>query len=162
MIVFIEGVDGSGKTTLYNMLKECDYKTFTLNSHSTEIYDWLKLSVTSEMYNQVVITDRACFITDLVYRLVDKQPRRGMSFQEMSEVLSNNVKIIYCKTNTSYDDAMQRGEDNITNKVKHRQISKMYDMIMDIFSIFGDIPILTYNWKKDKLSDVIKFIEGGN
>lgn len=161
MIVFIEGPDGSGKTRLCDTLKDFGYNSVTQLSEHNELYNWLKISIISDMLKETVIVDRASFISDLVYRLVDKKPRWGMNLKDIGEVMSKNVKIVYCKTDSAFMDAMNRGEDVVTTEEHHKLITKTYDIIMDMFKIFSDVSILEYNWKTDNVSKVIKFIEGG-
>lgn len=157
MIILIEGVDGSGKSTLCKQLKERGYETYTIQSNVEELNEWIDLI--RKYDSGTVIMDRASFISDLVYRLTDGKARRGMTLLGIATVLSSNVKIIHCQSATAFNDATERGEDNITDRVTHHLIEINYDMVMRMFSLFTDTPIMDYNWKIDDISDVIKFIE---
>ena len=157
MIIFVEGADGSGKSTLVKQLSDAGYKTYRIQSDKNEIWEWLR--ITGEKRGTIIF-DRVSFISDLVYRLCDKKERYGMSLPEISAVMScSDIAIIYCKTDTSFDDAIERGEDLITTKEHHDKICNIYDIIIDMFKIFSDVKVMEYNWTKQCLQDVIKFIE---
>lgn len=158
MIVFVEGVDGSGKSKLTEQLKEKGYKTHTVNSSSEEVKEWMELIEETD----TLVMDRGSFISDLVYRIVDGKPRRGMDLFCISAILKTPVKIIYCKTDTAFDDAIRRGEDNIVDRNVHDELCNTYDKVMRMFSLFTDVSIITYNWKTDSVSNVINFIERRN
>lgn len=156
MIVIIEGVDGSGKTTLVNQLKDEGFSITQIESSrcgNKERMDWMDL----KMFNDIVVTDRS-FITDLVYRIHDGRERRGMNLYNMSLVLDNEVKVVFCETGTEYDDAMKRGEDNITSRAASKDISAIYRMVREMIRVFTDAPVFVYNWREMNVSDVIKFI----
>ncbi len=161
MIVIVEGADGSGKSTLVKHLKELGYPTFSITEKSkpTEYIKWIDTCV--ENYDKIAICDRASFISDLVYRIVDGKNRRGMNLSQMSQVMRHEVIIIYCKTDTAFHDAITRGEDNITNKALHQKICDTYDMIMEMFKIFSDSMVYEYNWKTQDFSNIINFIKKG-
>lgn len=159
MIVFVEGVDGSGKSTLCNELNLLNYDTICIGRHYDDpVHTWQKIN--DAYADSVVICDRS-FITDLVYRLQDKDPRSTLTLTEMCDVLRQNAMVIHCKTDSSFTDAINRGEDNIRSKSQADRIKHLYDVIIKMFNKFEDIPVLEYNWKTNNVLDVVKFIEGG-
>ena len=154
MITIIEGADGSGKSTLCKQLVERGYTLITMNS-SENLDEWLQSLI---LFNNVnVIVDRS-FITDVVYRLWDGKPRRGMSLNSMCTLLLQ-VKIIHCESGTEYDDSIQRGETLVTEKIHSDTIKAYYNIIMNLFDKFLDAKICKYNWHEDDINKVIKFIE---
>jgi thymidylate kinase len=158
MIVILEGVDGSGKTTLCNQLVQQGYKKVEIESGNYEFDNWREAKINSR--DDVVICDRS-FITDLVYRTFDNQQRRGMNLQQMCGTLWNDVIVIHLESGSEFDDAMKRGEDNITDVISHTRIKFLYKDIINMLKIFVGVPVKTYNWRRDNLADVISFIEKG-
>ena len=160
MIILIEGADGSGKSTLVNQLNVRGYFTFSIDDKSkpSEEYRWKAIIASCE--DNVAICDRCSFISDLVYRICDGKPRRGIDLYKIASIMRNDVAIVHCKTDSAFEDAMLRGEDNIVNSDSHNELEKCYDMILEMFRIFSGTDIFEYNWKKQNVSDVINFIEG--
>lgn len=157
MIVLIEGVDGSGKTTLCNQLRFEGYIPINIPQDEAQYVEYVIHANDSLVY----ISDRS-FLSDLVYRLEDGKERTGMDLYSMSEIFNRNVKVIFCHSPTAYLDSMKRGEDNITSKPRSDAINHLYNIVYRMLKTFTNVPVMDYNWKSDKLSDVIKFIEGGN
>ena len=155
MIVIIEGADGSGKTTLVNQLKDRGFYVTQIESsrQNTEFWQWADL----RRRDDVVITDRS-FLTDLAYRIHDGQERKGMNLNDMSFILDENIKVVFCETGTEFDDAMARGEDNITSRAASKDICSIYRMLREMIRIFTSTKTFVYNWHSMTVSDVIKFI----
>lgn len=156
MIVLIEGVDGSGKTTLCNQLRFEGYIPINIPQDEAQYVEYVIHANDSLVY----ISDRS-FLSDLVYRLEDGKERAGMDLYSMSEIFNRDVKVIFCHSPTAYLDSMERGEDNITSKPRNDAINHLYNIVYRMLKTFTNVPVMDYNWKSDKLSDVIKFIEGG-
>lgn len=152
MLVILEGVDGSGKTTLIEILKSV-MKCKVLTGY-WDCDECVKAAKSSEIY----LSDRSP-ITDIVYRLCDGGERRNLDLFCLTKILSEKSKVIYCNTDSSYEDAMARGEDNITDKTLHERIRTMYDVIITMFEKFQDVPVYKFNWKTCDTNDVIKFIK---
>ena len=154
MITIIEGADGSGKSTLCEQLIERGYTLITFKEIEN-VEEWLySLSIFN---NTNVIVDRS-FISDIVYRLWDNKPRRGMNLHTMCLILSQ-VKIVHCESGTEYNDSMQRGETLVTEKIHSDTIKAYYNIIMNLFDKFLGAKICKYNWHEDDINKVIKFIE---
>ena len=154
MLILLEGVDGSGKTTLCNQLKE---KGFVVEPPVDRLEQfpyikWFQLSQRRE----ITIVDRS-FITELVYRTVDGKETGKMILKEMCEI-SQFCKIVLCETDSSFEDSMLRGEDNITNKKTSKQIQQTYQIITAMLSKFTPVKTFIYDWKHQTLNDVINFI----
>lgn len=158
MIVIVEGVDGSGKTTLCKQLLSAGYDQAVINGG---VFEYSKYkSLKSNYKSDVVIMDRS-FITDMVYRSLDCKTRRGMSLYEIVSICKDDIKIVHCKSDTSFEDSMLRGENNITTKEQNSKIDCTYDIITSMFKIFTNVEVMVYNWKTQNVDDVIKFIQGG-
>jgi thymidylate kinase len=155
MLILLEGVDGSGKTTLCNQLKEKGIPVVPSVGRLCKYpyYEWMKLGAE----NLVSIVDRS-FITELVYRIVDGKNVGTMRLDDMCKILSF-CKIVLCETDTSFEDSMTRGEDNITNKEQAEQIKYVYSIITEMFCKFLKVPVYKYSWKNQSVEDVINFIK---
>ena len=155
MIVLVEGVDGSGKTTLCSELRQYGYVFTEILQSDKQYGEYIKCARSDTVH----ICDRS-FLSDLAYRLADGKSRRGMDLHSMMNILfENGVKVIFCHTDSAYEDAMKRGEDDITSECVHNEINHIYNLIFRMLKIFTKTEVDDYNWKTDKLSDVIKFIE---
>ena len=154
MLVILEGVDGSGKTTLCNQLKEKGIPTVTAVDRFSKFpyYEWLKLVYE----NTISVVDRS-FITELVYRTVDGKNSGTMKLEDMCKILSS-CKVILCETDTAFEDSMSRGEDNITDEKTSKQIQLTYRIITTMLSKFTSVKTFTYDWKHQTVDDVINFI----
>lgn len=154
MLVILEGVDGSGKTTLCNQLKE---KCFIVESpvYRLEQFPYIRWFELSQK-REITIVDRS-FITELVYRTIDGKPTGKMTLSEMCDILQF-CKIVLCETDSSFEDSMLRGEDNITDEKTSKQIQTAYRIIVTMLNKFASVKTFTYNWKHQTVDDVIKFI----
>lgn len=162
MLIFIEGPDGSGKTTLCKELFESNGADILVQvsrgtKNQMDFYSWIGPC------KHRIVFDR-CFISDLAYRLWDNGKPDDMSLDDMLDVLNHSdSRVIFCKTDTAFDDAQKRGESFITNRKNHDIICSNYDVIQKLLRKFTDIPVMVYDRKFSDVSDVIKFIEkGGN
>lgn len=161
MLIIVEGGDGSGKSTLVQKLKNFNFKiekpAALNNRHQFEYYERLALQ---SIYNEEnVILDRS-FISELVYRVYDKKKPR-LKLSEMFALLKY-CKIILCETGTQFQDALERGEDNITTEEDSIQIKMLYRHYISLMEQFENVPVLRYNWQKDKMIKVISFINQTN
>lgn len=156
MLIIFEGADGSGKTTLIKQLNTCIICELTQDIRY-EIGSYIKyfnMCINDEIY----LCDRS-FLSDLVYRLCDDQKPDYMKLDDMVKILKQNTKIVYCETDYQFDDSIERGEDNITDRAKANEIRKVYNIVISMLEKFTDVPIYRYNWYKDDVSNVIEFIK---
>ena len=162
MLIFIEGVDGSGKSTLCKKLTDMGAKQAIIPRGSERQFDSYMDIEYEDMYAEGDIIFDRCFITDLVYRLQDGGPADKMDLLEMCTILQfGNCKIIHCVSSTAFEDSIVRGEDNITDKNKSAEIAYLYDKIITMFEKYLNVPVMRYNWKYNNIDDVINFIKGG-
>lgn len=160
MIIWIEGVDGTGKTTLCKTLHE----TYGYNAakgierqcnKKTECTDWRKLICTLHETRGTYIIDRSP-ITELVYRLVDTDPSYISS--DLLKEMCINSKCIFCESDTAFRDAQIRGEDNIIEYKLHSKLSQLYPVVVELLHTHGRLPVMKYNYTCNDIKDVIKFI----
>ena len=162
MLIFVEGPDGSGKTTLCKELIECGAADVYLSmsretKNRNEFYELMRHS------KHKIVFDR-CFISDIAYRLWDNGKTDDMNLEDMLYVLHHcDTRIIFCDTDSAFEDSQSRGETFITNRKNHDVISNNYRTLQMILRKFTDVPIMLYDRKFSDVSDVIKFIKkGGN
>lgn len=160
MIIFLEGPDGSGKTTLLHELNaKFGYEIAICPERNSdklkERNSWLNFIYDYE--NRIVICDRS-FISEFVYRLYD-QSQTYLRLCDLITFLQESCKFIFCDTDTSFTDAQDRGEDNITTYESHCKIRRLYCLVFDILSLFEpSICKMKYDWHKQDAIDVVKFI----
>lgn len=162
MLIIVEGVDGTGKSTLCNKLQEnlnCALVT-PPGAYEEHAYSYW-CGIIDTLINRLAICDRS-FLSDLVYRLTDDRAVGTLSLLEMVLLLQRNksVKIVHCKNEKAFLYAMERGEDNIVSKSLHDSISKNYETVFNILSKFTNVPIIEYDFTKDNDFDkVLNFIK---
>lgn len=154
MLILVEGADGSGKTTLVNELNK-HWPALRINKGCDRLADFY-YNLTS--MQEDIVLDRS-FITDIVYRLaLDDSETDGLSLPQINEILNYSI-VIYCKTKTQYDDAMNRGEDNVTDLATSVKISKYYDAVMSFINTRTITPVITYDWHKDAVQEIVDSIK---
>lgn len=156
MIVILEGVDGSGKTTLCEQLVKHGYKQIRVDDGDYEYNNWLDAKL--EYKYDVAIADRS-FISDLVYRIYDGKRRRGMNLQQMCGSLFNEIIVVHLESDTEFYDSMRRGEDNVLTLDANTRIKLIYKDVMRMLDIFVGVPIIKYNWRTDDVATIINFVE---
>lgn len=151
MLIFVEGRDGSGKTTLCDTLYKRGFNTIRvargLNKSFCELAE----------LNGTYICDRS-FITELVYRIVDNT-KCDMSLETMIKLLHRGkVKIIYCCTKDDFKNSMKRGEDNITTEEASNRLALLYNHILAALVRTENIKVFEYDWHKDDINKVVQFV----
>ena len=157
MLIILEGGDGSGKTTLCKQLVEAGAVANKIEYGCKDYFNKYNDLINENVYN---VLDRS-FITDLVYRLNDNKARDVADLSGMSIILDALYPypiLIHCETETSFEDSMKRGEDNITNKEDAECIKVIYNLICKMIKKFTKTSVLKYNWKVNNVNDVIRFI----
>jgi len=158
MLILVEGVDGSGKTTLCKrLIDDLKLEQVVVDRTSKDYNEqWENLLKRSE--NSNLICDRAV-LTELVYR-VKLGGDTNMKLSTVEKVLSNKHTInIFCRTETEFKDAMTRGEDNITDEDTSTSLSYMYLIMLAIYVKFSNISVVQYNWQENTYESLIRFIK---
>lgn len=163
MLIIIEGVDGSGKSTLCKQLEEKGYGIY----RDERDFDENRLNIVTNLWASPMkyVCDRS-FITDIVYRAMYGGRHGPISFNQAIKFLDQNYrkdscKIIYCDTRTSFEDSMARGENNVTTKLESIMLRRYYESFLQICKEWLNLEIMHYDWHLDDVDKVIKFIEGG-
>ena len=155
MLVILEGADGSGKTTLSSKLKDKGYEVIRLSRGNNLSYScMLKMALEKKVY----VFDRM-FLSTWVYRILDDEPldKEDYEWNDMLTLLAIS-KIIYCKTENDFERSIERGEDNITTKDTAVKLQNIYNFVFDTIKLYNMSTVITYDWTKDKLNKVLRFI----
>lgn len=156
MLIILEGVDGSGKTTLANELS---------NTYNIPIvkfsYPKTKKDKTQMFYNYIklmyennfnLILDRS-WVSELVYGDI---MRNECVLNDMEIGILNYLvnihkgTLIYCDIGKiqSFNSAKKRGEDYVTNFKTHYFLYEKYDEMLSTLDIKRKV---TYNYMKGGL-----------
>lgn len=152
MIIFVEGCDGSGKSTLIKQLSE-RYPVMRIPRYAETASLWKRVLTLGR--NETILMDRSP-LTELIYRTWENNESKFGYFNVLQWI--GKGKLIYCRTNTSFDDAINRGEDLVTRREDAAKLQNLYDTFIQAMKTDG-VKILHYNWQENCLDDVIKFIE---
>lgn len=152
MIFIVEGADGSGKSTLIQILS--DYgMTFKISRAVKNQYRlWSDLMRVSLERNVNFIADR-CPLTDYVYRMSEGK-RSEYTIDELIKMFKT-AQLIYCETDTQFQDSILRGEDFVTDFNMAKTISDTYKYVLKILEQEGVI-VHRYNWKTDDVNELLK------
>lgn len=152
MIIFIEGPDGSGKTTLIKQLSDL-YPSLRVPKAAETIDIWK--AILNLGRKATILTDRSP-LTELIYRMWDNDTSK-FGYSNVLKWLSCG-KLVYCNTKTMFQDSINRGEKLVTTKDDAERLERLYDTFVAGLKAEG-VKILYYNWQENCLDDVIKFIE---
>lgn len=151
MIIYLEGADGSGKTTLakklanqlrgtgYEVVEDAEKLMSTHPTRPNRVDKETLLDVWSKCLkdNKYYIFDRGP-LSDIIYRVFDNY-EPVISLGEFSQILqsnlrSNKLKLIYCDSEEAYQAMLNRGEDSFIAVSKHAELRKLYRLVMTMFS----------------------------
>ena len=151
MIIILEGPDGSGKTTLANIIqKQTGYELIHFSNPTSEIQRTAMFDryVAAIKGHKNLILDRSWY-SEMVYGPILREASCINHYQmyELEKLLAKKgALVIYASADieTLWSRCEKRGEDLIKDKVKLVNISKAYDRL---FSIPHIIPVLKYEYK---------------
>ncbi len=173
MIIYLEGPDGSGKSTLLRNLKEVlqqkwlvdAYGNMRIPTHPARsgrvsektLYSELK-KMANDKY-KVYIVDRGP-ISDIVYRVFDDYSQ-VTTLSKLTEFMRNNsrgIYTIYCCSSKAEENMLKRGDDNPIALTKHKEITKVYNLVMNVLQSAVKYNIVTYDY--NKRGDFNKIMQG--
>lgn len=144
MIIIVEGVDGSGKSTLLNRLytdffDEVDKIEFNgeayIPTHPKSLYRISEKSLYTQLNKMckdktLYLVDRGP-ISDIIYRVFDNY-KSVTTLDKLLNFISTHSKIfyIYCNTDKSLEAMTERGDDNPIAFEKHKELKKLYNIVM--------------------------------
>lgn len=151
MIVILEGVDGSGKTTLANQLsKQTKYPIVHRSNPKSEedkkrmMGEYIQLIKS----NKNVIFDR-CWYSEMAYGPVMRD-KSYIDFPQMYELermlAKNGAMIVHCTGPASvlWKRCQTRGEDYV---VCREDFNAIYNRFEDIFAVPHYVPVVRYEYQ---------------
>lgn len=165
MIIYLEGPDGSGKSTLVDSIVDVlegsniqymenakvlvsTYPKDQDRLNEKQLFNTLKRMATA---NVVYIVDR-CFISDCVYRVFDNYKPVTTLHKCIEFLKKYNQKVftIYCRTKDAENYMLKRGDDNPIAIEKHKEITRVYDMVMALVSANLKYNYFKYDFTKKR------------
>lgn len=146
MLVILEGVDGSGKTTLASKLENLGFSTVRVpKSANLSSLDWRRILELSNTMNMVL--DRS-WITDIVYTIenpIEHSPW-PISLQDIAS-FTKGALLIHCDSDSAFENAVARGEDKVNTIERHNRIRDLYnDIIVMIGAYCSTCKIIEYDY----------------
>ena len=146
MIIYLEGVDGTGKSTLVRMLEDTLSRFGKVDAEGNKripthpnrpgrvtqakLFKELKAMARD---NVIHIVDRGP-ISDVIYRVFDthKSVTTMEKVQDFLQEFNNRVLVIYCRNNMAKRNMLERGDENPIAISKHDELSKAFDIVMEL------------------------------
>lgn len=147
MIIYLEGPDGSGKSTLSDAITDelitrdmpvmqikdgnCGVDTHP-KSPFRNTPDQLISAFAQLAYSDMIyVLDRGP-ISDVIYRCYDEyEPVISVDkVVNLLSLLKNKVKVIFCDNDIAEQKMLERGDDNPIAIAKHKEITNNYRSIM--------------------------------
>lgn len=177
MLVIFEGPDGSGKTTLQNKVSEvmCKY------SNNLKVIDGAEQLIPTHPKSQVRVTKQELYkqlkrmatakdalylvnrgpISDIIYRVFDNHPPVTTlpKLLEFIKKYERQLIIVYCHSKVAEQKMLERGDENPIAISRHKEISRVYDIVMSVISSnmrynFKNFDMTKRNDKERIISDI--------
>ena len=174
MIIYLEGPDGSGKTTLLdniahlmsdlkvNYYRDAKKLVSTYPQDPNRLTERQLFAALRKMAksNYVYMIDR-CVISDIVYRVFDNYKPVTILHKviEFLKKYNNRVFLVYCRTDKAEKYMLERGDNNPIAVTKHKEISRVFDLVMS--EIAANIKYNYYKYdftKKRSLNELLSMI----
>ena len=163
MLVIVEGPDGSGKTTVINELcKHYNFKkVFGIHKDSPLQHKLWKEILRAHSNGDVYYIMDRCFLSDWVYRMVMNDGEPYMTLSNIVSLLEiTDVTYVFCNTKNAYNNAINRGEDYVTDEQTHERVTNSYNFVYDTLKKFTNARCLKYDYTKDNYAILHKRIRG--
>ena len=157
MLVIVEGIDGSGKSTLCENLKQKGYKILRKERNDKQygVTDMIRFQISPFKY----VMDRA-LLTQWAYRLLDGKDLDKGDFDLIVTLrVLRESPVIYCNCPTAFKYSMERGETNICTLEQREKLSQIYNFIIGTLRLYDITNIYEYNFEKQTVDDVLNFIK---
>ena len=165
MMVIVEGVDGSGKTTLVNYLAG----QFNLKAEKSpgpvdikEYWTWIDATIRREKAGEKWIYDRHAFFSEQVYSILRKENHHRvyspMTVSQMRALINCNPTVIYCRPfeETIMDRLLDK--DQMEGVPEHwGDLLRRYDTLMKEMEQYFNI--VYYNWEVTPIEFLLEKIQ---
>lgn len=150
MIVYIEGVDGSGKSTfataITKFLQDKGFDVHPKAEKAMVTHPW-RLDRTNRedlLFNlrarlnspSIYIVDRG-ELSDIIYRTFDLEKYTALmsldEYYHFYKLYERKYIIVHCDTNLSEKLMLERGEDNKISITEHQKLRYLFNQIMPLF-----------------------------
>lgn len=166
MIIYLEGPDGSGKTTFVQKIWDTLARTYFININAEDdiptrpnrkdritekaLFSKLKAMAKSQV---LYVLDRGP-ISDIIYRIFDehKSVTSLAKIRNFMKNWGNKVLYVCCNTPKAEQNMIARGDDNPVALQHHKEITKLYDTINSL--IKSDCPYSCVDYDFSKPSSV--------
>lgn len=150
MVVYIEGVDGSGKSTFAKAITEyLTEKGFAVEPKAEKFmvtHPWRVDRVSKDKLHyhlrkclassKVYIVDRG-ELSDIIYRTFDSNKYSSLmtlkEFHDFYMTYARKYIIVHCDTHESEQLMLARGEDNPISISEHQKLRYLFNQIMPLF-----------------------------
>ena len=165
MIIYLEGPDGSGKSTLADAIaKDLKSKGYevdrfaerNVNTHPQRPYRLNKEHLFDELKymakdSGIHILDRGP-LSDCIYRIFDDY-KPVASFADYIPLFKDfdskdQLVMIYCHTPIAEQAMRERGDDNPVALSRHKELTKLYTMLMGVLNKALHGKIYNYDFNK--------------
>lgn len=151
MIAIIEGLDGTGKTTICKQICELDENIEYIHGSYTDS-NQEKIERLKTMFNQLFDTklylyDRCTIIDDFVYNFLDSQRSPLLHYKDIIKaILKKCIKIhLIINENERHKRFIKRGDDMIDNKMikiiseNYVKFYKDFECNVILYSLSNDV-----------------------
>lgn len=143
MIIYLEGPDGSGKSTLSDAITDelitrdmtviqtkdgqCDIDTHPKSKYRNTPQQLIEAFVDMAYKDAIFVLDRGP-ISDVIYRHFDdyKPVLNESQVADLLSLLKDKVKVIFCDNDVAEQKMLERGDDNPIAIEKHKDITNCY------------------------------------
>lgn len=143
MIIYLEGPDGSGKSTLSHAITDelitrdmtviqtkdgqCDIDTHPRSKYRNTPQQLIEAFVDMAYKDAIFVLDRGP-ISDVIYRHFDdfKPVLNEGQVADLLSLLKDKVKVIFCDNDVAEQKMLERGDDNPIALEKHKDITNCY------------------------------------
>lgn len=167
MIIYLEGPDGSGKSTaatniakrLVGLGYQVDrFAERNISTHPTRPYRIDDFHLFDELEymekdDTIHILDRGP-LSDIVYRVFDDYKPVANFTQYLSFFSHHEAIIIYCKTDNAEQAMNERGDDNPVALQRHKELTKVYDIVMAAIATVSVTPGLVYDYTRNTTKEL--------
>lgn len=177
MIIYLEGPDGSGKSTLSDAITnelikrdlpviqtkdgKCDIDTHPRSQYRNTAPQLIMNFVDMAYKDAIYVLDRGP-VSDVVYRQFDEYEPVINSGQLycLLNMTVDKVYVVYCRTDVAEEKMLERGDDNPIAIKKHKEIAKAYDELMsNMFGLPYNIFDYTDQTAEDFAKDIVDKVE---